>query len=92
VFYGAEPKATITNGDIVLNPDFPSNTGTADFTLVGKKETCTFEFDWTFSDIHDPTQVAAEYQLRSEEQFEDEYCAGAGYWFDFQAEIPKKDD
>ena len=91
-FYGAKPKATITNGDIVLDPTFPSNTGTADFTLVGTKETCTFEFDWTFSDIHDPTQVAAEYQLRSEEQFKEYYCAGAGYWFDFQAEIPKKDD
>jgi hypothetical protein len=91
-FYGAKPKATITDGDIVLDPDFPSNTGTAQFELVGTKETCTFEFEWTFSDIHDPTQVAAEHELRSEEQFEEFYCAGAGYTFDFQAEIPKKDD
>jgi hypothetical protein len=90
-FYGAKPKATITNGVIVLDPSFPSNTGTADFEIVGTKETCAFDFDWTFSDIHDPTQVAGEYQLRSEEQFKKYYCAGAGYWFDFQAEIPKKD-
>ena len=92
-FYGAKPPATVTGGDVVLNPDFPSNSGTADFEIVGTKETCAFGFDWTFSDIQNhPTQVVAEYHLPSEEQFKDEYCAGAGYWFEFQAEIPKKED
>lgn len=92
-FYGKKPTATVTGGDVVLDPGFPSNSGTADFEIVGTKETCAFEFDWTFSDIENhPTQVVAEYQLRSEEQFKDEYCAGAGYWFEFQAEIPKKED
>jgi hypothetical protein len=90
-FYGKKPVATITEGDIVLDPGFPSNTGTAVFLLDGTKEDCTFEFDWTFNDSHDPTQVAAEYELRSKEQFKDEYCAGAGYTFDFQAQMPEKD-
>jgi len=91
-FHGAKPPATITNGDIVLDPSFASNTGTANFEIVGTKETCAFEFDWTFSDIQNhPTQVAAEYELRSEEQFKEFYCAGAGYTFDFQAQIPEKD-
>jgi hypothetical protein len=92
-FYGPKPPATITGGDIVLDPGFPSNTGTADFLIDGTKEDCAFEFDWTFSDVENhPTQVVAEYQLRSEEQFKDEYCAGAGYWFELYAEIPKKED
>ena len=89
-FYGAKPKATITNGAIVLDPSFPSNAGSADFEIVGTKETCEFNFDWTFSDIQNhPVQVTAEYQLRSEEQFKEFYCAGAGYWFELQAQIPK---
>ena len=92
-FYGKKPPATVTGGDVVLDPGFPSNSGTADFEIVGTKETCAFEFDWTFSDIQNhPTQVVAEYHLPSEEQFKDEYCAGAGYWFEFQAQIPKKED
>jgi len=91
-FYGAKPKATIANGNIVLDPGFPSNTGGADFALVGTKETCAFDFDWTFSDIENhPVQVTAEYELRSEEQFKEFYCAGAGYTFEMQAAIPEKD-
>lgn len=91
-FYGKKPVATVTGGDIVLDPGFPSNTGTAEFLLDGTKEDCAFEFDWTFSDIlNHPVQVAAEYQVLSDNQFKDEYCAGAGYWFNLQASIPEKD-
>jgi hypothetical protein len=93
-FYGKEPTSSITDGSIVLDPDFPTNSGTAHFTLVGtggKKETCSFEFDWTFADNHEPVKVYAEYTLRSKDQFKEFFCAGAGYDFDFQAEQPKKD-
>jgi hypothetical protein len=91
-FYGPKPKATIANGDIQLDPGFPSNQGTADFTLVGTKETCAFEFDWTFSDItNHPVQVTAEYTLNSDSEFKKFYCGGAGYTFNLQAQIPEKD-
>jgi hypothetical protein len=91
-FYGAKPKATIANGIINPNPGFPSNSGSADFQLVGTTETCAFGFDWTFSDItNHPVQVTAEYTLRSEDQFKEFFCAGSGYTFEMQAEIPKKD-
>ena len=91
-FYGGKPKATLTDGTIALNPSFPSNTGGAHFALVGTKETCEFDFDWTYSDIQNhPVQVTAEYQLRSEDQFKEFFCAGEGYWFELQAQIPKKD-
>lgn len=89
--YGKKPAATITNGSIVLDPSFPSNTGSADFLLDGPKEDCEFDFDWTFSDIENhPVQVTAEYELRSEEQFKEFYCAGAGYTFEMQAEQKKE--
>ena len=90
-FYGATPKPTIANGVIVMDPSFPTNTGTADFTLVGTKETCTFQFEWTFADNHEPVKVFAEYTLRSKNQFKEFFCAGAGYDFNLQAEQPKKD-
>ena len=91
-FYGGKPKATMTEGTIMLNAGFPSNTGGAHFALVGTTETCEFDFDWTFSDIENhPVQVTAEYLLRSEDQFKEFFCAGSGYSFELQAEIPKKD-
>jgi hypothetical protein len=89
--YGDKPTPTITDGTIDLNPDSPTNKGNAHFTLVGTKETCEFDFEWTFADNHDPTQVAANHTLLSDSEFKKYFCAGAGYTLDFLAEIPKKD-
>jgi hypothetical protein len=90
--YGKLPAISITKGVIVLNPDSPTNSGTAWFTVEGPKDSCGFEFDWTFADSHDPTNVFSDYFLRSEEQFKHLFCLGGGYKLDFLAEIPKKDD
>jgi hypothetical protein len=75
----------------VLDPGFPSNTGGADFAIVGTKETCEFDFDWTFSDIQNhPVQVT-----RSTAPFggavQGVLLRGRGVRFELQAQIPKKD-
>jgi hypothetical protein len=93
-FYGkkpSRPSPTATSFSIRASP---RTRGRRNFLLqaLNKKDNCASSSTGRSGDNHDPTQVAANFQIRSEEQFKDEWCAGAGYSFDFQAEIPKKDD
>ena len=87
--YGSSSTSTITKPVITLAPESPTNGGSGQWTTSGGSASpCSFEFDWIWSDIHDPTTVTAEYTLATQDANKPWFCLDTGYTLNIEAALP----